>query len=104
MDIQYCWVFGRIAVKSFKFKLKQILWSSLFDTSNVNKTLMSNIHDNFKFFLSKIWQIQFLINIESSTATIVLLASEGCLNRDHIDLLLLYPAPEAGIYDTAPPV
>jgi hypothetical protein len=31
---------------------------------------------------------------------IVLLASEGCLNRDHVDLLLLNPASAAGIYPT----
>jgi hypothetical protein len=31
---------------------------------------------------------------------IILLASEGCLNRDHVDLLLLNPAPAAGIYPT----
>jgi hypothetical protein len=30
----------------------------------------------------------------------VLLASEGCLNRDHVDLLLLNPASAAGIYPT----
>jgi hypothetical protein len=30
---------------------------------------------------------------------IVLLASEGCLNRDHVDLLLLNPT-SAGIYPT----
>jgi hypothetical protein len=29
---------------------------------------------------------------------IVLLASEGCLNRDHVDLLLLNPTSAAGIY------
>jgi hypothetical protein len=29
---------------------------------------------------------------------IVLLVSEGCLNRDHVDLLLLNPASAAGIY------
>jgi hypothetical protein len=45
----------------------KILWSSLFDTSNVNQVLMSiYLHDNFKLFLSKIWHLQFLINIESS--------------------------------------
>jgi hypothetical protein len=31
---------------------------------------------------------------------IILLASEGCRNRDHIDLLLLNPASTAGIYPT----
>jgi hypothetical protein len=31
---------------------------------------------------------------------IVLLASEGCLNRDHVDLLLLNAAFAAGIYPT----
>ncbi|KAH0809024.1 hypothetical protein GEV33_013767 [Tenebrio molitor] len=31
---------------------------------------------------------------------IVLLASEGCLNRDQVDLLLLNPASAAGIYPT----
>jgi hypothetical protein len=31
---------------------------------------------------------------------IVLLASEGCLNRDHVDLLLLNPASAAGTYPT----
>jgi hypothetical protein len=31
---------------------------------------------------------------------IVLLSSEGCLNRDHVDLLLLNPASAAGIYPT----
>jgi hypothetical protein len=31
---------------------------------------------------------------------IVLLASAGCLNRDHVDLLLLNPASAAGIYPT----
>jgi hypothetical protein len=31
---------------------------------------------------------------------IVLLASEGCLNRDYVDVLLLNPAPAAGIYPT----
>jgi hypothetical protein len=45
----------------------KILWSSLFDTSNVNQVLMLiYVHDNFKLFLSKIWHLQFLINIESS--------------------------------------
>jgi hypothetical protein len=28
------------------------------------------------------------------------LASEGCLNRDHVDILLLNPASAAGIYPT----
>jgi hypothetical protein len=31
---------------------------------------------------------------------IVLRASEGCLNRDHVDLLLLNLASAAGIYPT----
>jgi hypothetical protein len=31
---------------------------------------------------------------------IVLHASEGCLNRDYVDLLLLNPASVAGIYPT----
>jgi hypothetical protein len=31
---------------------------------------------------------------------IVLLAFEGCLNRDHVDLLLLDAASAAGIYPT----
>jgi hypothetical protein len=31
---------------------------------------------------------------------IVLLASEGCLNRDHVYLLLFKPAFSAGIYPT----
>jgi hypothetical protein len=31
---------------------------------------------------------------------IVLLASEGCLNREHVDLLLLNPSSAAGIYPT----
>jgi hypothetical protein len=31
---------------------------------------------------------------------IVLLTSEGCLNRDHVDLLLLNSASAAGIYPT----
>jgi hypothetical protein len=26
----------------------------------------ATVHDNFKLFLSKIWHLQFLINIESS--------------------------------------
>jgi hypothetical protein len=30
----------------------------------------------------------------------ILLASEGCLNRDHVDILLLNPASAAGIYLT----
>jgi hypothetical protein len=29
---------------------------------------------------------------------IVLIASEDCLNRDHVDLLLLSPVSAAGIY------
>jgi hypothetical protein len=31
---------------------------------------------------------------------IVLLPSEGCVSRDHVDLLLLNPASAAGIYPT----
>jgi hypothetical protein len=31
---------------------------------------------------------------------IVLLASEGCLNRDHVVLLVLNPVSAAGIYPT----
>jgi hypothetical protein len=35
---------------------------------------------------------------------IVLLASEGCLNRDHVDLLLLNPASATGTYPGPPQV
>jgi hypothetical protein len=71
----------------------KILCSSLFDTLNVNKVLMSiyMTDDNFKLFLSKIWHTYSVFD----KYRIVLLASEGCLN---VDLLLLNPASEAGIY------
>jgi hypothetical protein len=35
-----------------------------------------------------------------NTYRIVLLISEGCLNRGHVDLFLLNPASAAGIYPT----
>jgi hypothetical protein len=49
-----------------------------------------------KLFLSKIWHLHLYFD----KYRIVLLASEGCLNRDHVDLLLLNPASAAGIYPT----
>jgi hypothetical protein len=72
----------------------KILWSVLFDTSNVNEVLMSIYMTISNYSGQKYGIFSF------DKYRIVLLASEGCLNRDHVDLLLLNPASAAGIYPT----
>jgi hypothetical protein len=85
--IMHCWV-SALFVRwrtflGYSTIAAKILWSSLFDTSNVNKVLMSiymtiSNYSCQKYGIFSFWSIQNRLT-----------CFEGCLNRDHVDLLLL---------------